>query len=261
MKISKVDNMVNLRGVTALRVAPIYQRCTEPLLRNANDRGNTRLAWLESHHTFSFGDYHDHAFPGFGVLRAINEDTLAAGAGFGTHFHQDLDIFTYVISGVLHHQDNLSRASTYLSAGQWQCLSAGSGVLHSERNASSTEPLSYLQFWIAPERAGGQPRYHHFTQDDCQHRGCWRAVANPSGQGALAIRQSVEVFSAVLERGQTLDYPVASERKRWVHVVRGSVCVNGLRLGQGDGIGFGLGAAVNLSGEAPAEVLLLDLPH
>jgi quercetin 2,3-dioxygenase len=230
------------------------------LVRQAKERGHGEHGWLDTWHTFSFSDYHDPRFTGFRVLRVINEDTVAPGRGFPTHAHRDMEIISYVLEGGLEHRDSLGTGSI-IRPGDVQRMSAGTGVRHSEFNASRTEPVHFLQIWIEPAAAGIAPGYEQkaFAETDTRNR--LRLVASPDGaDGSLTIHQDARLYATILAPGQAVAHPLARGRHAWVQVTRGTLMVNGEPLAQGDGAAISDEATVSLAGETDAEALLFDLP-
>jgi redox-sensitive bicupin YhaK (pirin superfamily) len=229
-------------------------------IRRAEDRGHANHGWLDTHHTFSFADYHDRRFMGFGPLRVINDDVVAAGAGFPPHSHRDMEIVTYVLAGQLEHRDSLGNGSIIVP-GDVQRMSAGTGVTHSEYNPSDDEPLHLLQIWILPRRAGLKTGYEqkHFGDDD--KRGRLRLVASPDGaDDSVRIEQDVRLFATIVEGGQEVSHELAAGRKAWLHVARGEATVNGVSLVAGDGAAIAEEARIAISSARLGEVLLFDLP-
>src|SRR5437867_6107281 len=204
-------------------------------LRRAAERGIANFGWLDSRHTFSFGDYYDPKHMGFGPLRVINEDRVRPGKGFGAHGHQDMEIITYVLEGALEHRDSIGTGSV-IRPGDVQIMSAGTGIRHSEFNASATEPVHFLQIWVIPDREGIAPRYAQTTFPDAQKRGRLLLVGSNDGRaGSVVIHQDVEIFASVLTAGERIDHHVPPGRKAWLQVVRGNVELNGRELRTGDG--------------------------
>ena len=228
-------------------------------IRAAADRFHTNAGWLDSHHTFSFGDHYDPAFVGFRALRVINDDTVAPGQGFGTHGHRDMEILSYVLSGALAHKDSLGTGAV-IKPGELQRMSAGTGVRHSEFNASPDAPVHFLQIWIVPEKTGIEPGYEQKAFAPADLRGKLRLVAARGGaQGAVTVHQDVGVYAGVLGKGERASLPLGSGRHAWVHVARGSAEVNGRKLSAGDGAALTDEKAVEVAGVQDAEVLVFDL--
>jgi redox-sensitive bicupin YhaK (pirin superfamily) len=230
-------------------------------IRRSADRGHFEHGWLDTRHTFSFADYHDDRFMGFSDLRVINEDRVQPGKGFGSHGHRDMEILSYVLEGELGHQDSMGTGSS-IRPGEFQRMSAGSGVVHSEKNASAEHPVHFLQIWILPREAGIRPGYEQRAFPEAERRGRLRLVASPDGRdGSLTVHQDAAVFAGLLAPGQHVRHEIPAGRTAWVQVARGEVTVNGERLRAGDGLAAVDEAALDLagSGSADAEVLLFDL--
>ena len=228
-------------------------------VRRSEDRGHAEHGWLDSHHTFSFADYYDPEQMGFRALRVINEDRVAPGEGFPTHPHRDMEILSYVLEGGLQHKDSLGTGSV-IRPGDVQRMSAGTGVAHSEFNASRSEPVHFLQIWILPERRGLTPGYEqkHFTEES--RKGQLRLIASPGGEaGSVAIHQDVRLYSALLSPGESVRHVLAPGRHAWVQVARGTVRLGAETLHAGDGAAISDEQAVSLTADAPSEVLLFDL--
>jgi quercetin 2,3-dioxygenase len=228
-------------------------------VRRSQDRGHAQHGWLDSHHTFSFADYHDPAQMGFRALRVINEDRVAPGEGFPTHPHRDMEILSYVLEGGLQHKDSLGTGSV-IRPGDVQRMSAGTGVAHSEFNASRTEPVHFLQIWIVPERRGIAPGYEqkHFPEE--VRRGQLRLIASPGGEaGSVSLHQDVRLYSALLAPGESVQHALAPGRHAWVQIARGTVRLGAQTLNAGDGAAISEEQALTLTAEAPSEVLLFDL--
>jgi redox-sensitive bicupin YhaK (pirin superfamily) len=229
-------------------------------LRPAAERGHARHGWLDSFHSFSFADYHDPQHMGFGPLRVINEDRVQPGMGFGTHGHRDMEIISYVLEGALAHKDSMGNGSV-IRPGDVQRMSAGTGVRHSEFNASDREPVHFLQIWIEPNVRGIEPSYEEKRFDDDSKRGQWRLIASRDARdGSVLIHQDADVFVARPEAGTALRRSLDPGRRAYVHVVRGEVRVNGLDLASGDALKVEGENLVILDEAREAEVLLFDLP-
>jgi quercetin 2,3-dioxygenase len=227
--------------------------------RRSNDRGFADFGWLKSRHTFSFGGYHDPQHMGFGPLRVINEDRVAAGAGFGKHPHRDMEILSWVLSGALEHKDSLGNGAK-IQPGELQRMTAGTGVTHSEFNASSSEPVHFLQIWIIPDSSNLEPGYEqrHFAPDELSNR--WRCVASgKTAQDAVGIHQDVDLYVTRLDAGIELSYETTAERKLWLQVSRGRVIVDGDTLEAGDGAAWANGERITARAEADCELLLFDM--
>lgn len=228
-------------------------------LRPAAERGHGAHGWLDSWHSFSFAGYHDPAHMGFGALRVINEDRVAPGTGFGTHGHRDMEIVSYVLDGALAHRDSLGNGSV-IRPGDVQRMSAGTGVMHSEFNHQPDAPTHFLQIWIEPDRRGLAPGYEerHFPEAD--KRGRLRLVASPDGaDGSVTIHQSARVYAGLFDGDERTRLALAPGRRAYVHVARGTVSVNGRRLGAGDAAKLVDEPAVELDAGQRAEVLVFDL--
>jgi hypothetical protein len=229
-------------------------------VRPAAARGKASFGWLDSRHTFSFGHYHDPAHMGFGPLRVINEDRVIPAAGFGTHGHQNMEIISYVLEGALEHKDSLGTGSI-IRPGEVQKMSAGSGITHSEFNASKTEPVHFLQVWIQPDRSNIAPSYaqQSFPRDERQGR--LRLVVSPDGaEGSIRIVQDARMFASLLAPGETVSHALAPDRRAWVQVARGAISLHGTQLAAGDGAAIEGEPAITLVGIEDAEILLFDLP-
>jgi redox-sensitive bicupin YhaK (pirin superfamily) len=229
-------------------------------LRRASERGRSEFGWLDSRHTFSFGDYQDRAYMGFRSLRVINDDRVAPGGGFPRHPHRDMEIISYVLEGALAHEDSTGGGSV-IRAGDLQRMSAGRGIVHSEFNHSKKEPVHFLQIWIMPRERGIAPGYEQRTIAPAEKRGRLRLVATPGGgDGALDVRQDARLYIAALEAGERVEHSLARGRGAWVHVARGAVTVNGQRLEDGDGAAIEDEARIEIAAaEKGGEALLFDL--
>lgn len=228
-------------------------------LRPANERGHANHGWLDSYHSFSFANYYDPRYTGVSRLRVINDDTVAPGAGFGTHGHADMEIISYVLSGALQHKDSIGNGSI-IRPGDVQRMSAGSGVQHSEFNASNEEAVNFLQIWIVPNVSGTKPSYEqkNFTPE---LSGQLRLVASPDGrEGSLVVHQDVYMYAARPKDGETLSYHLAAKRTAYVHLAKGQLELNGLLLQGGDGATINEEQIITITGKNNAEVLLFDLP-
>jgi redox-sensitive bicupin YhaK (pirin superfamily) len=228
-------------------------------LRPATERGHADHGWLDSWHSFSFAGYHDPAHMGFGALRVINEDRIAAGTGFGTHGHRDMEIVSYVLDGALAHQDSLGNGSV-IRPGDVQRMSAGTGVMHSEFNHQSDAPTHFLQIWIEPDRRGIAPGYQerHFAAAD--KRGRLRLIASPDGaDGSVTLHQSARLYAGLFDGAERARLDLAGGRRGYVHVARGTVSVNGRRLAAGDAAKLVGEPAIEIAAGEGAEVLVFDL--
>ena len=227
-------------------------------IRPAEARGHADHGWLDTYHTFSFADYHDPEHMGFRALRVINEDRVRAGRGFGTHGHRDMEIVSYVLEGALGHRDSMG-TNGVIRPGEVQRMSAGTGVMHSEMNASDRELVHFLQIWILPERGGIAPSYEQKKFEDEERRGTLRLVASPDARdGSVKIHQDVEIYTSLLDDGQSVTHEYKPNRYGWVQVARGEVELNGQKLKAGDGAAIADEPRVTLTGKG-AEVLLFDL--
>ena len=229
------------------------------VVRPAAARGRTQTDWLDSRHTFSFGEYHDPAHMGFGALRVINDDRVAPGKGFATHGHRDMEIVTYVLEGALEHKDSLGTGSV-IRPGEVQIMSAGTGIQHSEFNHSPIEPVHLLQIWIVPDRPGLPPRYDQRTFDPAELAGKLRRVVSPDGDGgAIVIHQDASMHAARLGAADVVEHALAPGRRAWLQVARGAVTANGARLGPGDGAAVTGERTITVRANEAAEILLFDL--
>jgi redox-sensitive bicupin YhaK (pirin superfamily) len=229
------------------------------VVRRAADRGRSEHGWLDSRHTFSFADYYDPRQMGFRALRVINEDRVAAGKGFPTHAHRDMEIVTYVLDGALEHKDSMGNGSI-IRPGDVQRMSAGTGVTHSEYNPSAADPVHLLQIWILPERDGMPPSYEqrHFSAD--AKRGALRLIASPGGEdGSVTVHQDVGLFAVLLERGDEVVHPLRKGRHAWGQIARGAVTLDGTALGEGDGAAVSDASSVVIRATEASEILLFDL--
>jgi redox-sensitive bicupin YhaK (pirin superfamily) len=228
-------------------------------LRRAADRGHANHGWLDSHHSFSFADYHDPRHMQFGALRVINEDRVAPGRGFGTHGHRDMEIVSYVLDGAVEHKDNIGNGSV-IRPGDVQRMTAGTGVLHSEFNPSATEAAHFLQIWMLPARAGLAPGYEQKYFDAADKRGRLRLVASPQGaEGSVTIHLDAQLYAGLFDAGEAATHALAEGRRAYVHVARGEVTINGVALGAGDALMVSGVDAVTIVEGRGAEVLVFDL--
>ncbi len=227
-------------------------------VRKAQDRGHFNFGWLDTHHSFSFGDYFDPAHVQFRTLRVINEDWVGAGAGFPTHPHRDMEIVTYVLEGALEHKDSMGTGSV-IRPGDVQRMTAGTGITHSEFNPSRSDRTHLLQIWMLPERKGLKPSYEQTRFEPADLTGRLRLIASRDGrEGSVTIHQDAGLYAAKLD-GQEATHPLAPGRHAWVQVARGAVTVNGKQLQQGDGAALSGEPEVKLSAARGAEVLVFDL--
>jgi quercetin 2,3-dioxygenase len=229
-------------------------------IRSGQDRGVANFGWLDSRHTFSFGEYYNPNYMGFADLRVINEDKVAPGQGFSTHGHRDMEIISYVLAGALEHKDSLGTGSV-IRPGDVQRMSAGTGITHSEYNASQTEPVHFLQIWILPAEKGIEPGYEqkNFAMDE--KRGTLRLLGSQDGRAeSVTIHQNVDLYGAVLQAQETVSHTFAPARVGWLQVARGAVTVNGHALTAGDGAAISQASLITVQGTAPeTEVLLFDM--
>jgi hypothetical protein len=243
-------------------------------IRKADERGHFDHGWLDTFHTFSFADYHDEAHMGFRSLRVINEDRIAPRQEFGTHGHRDMEIITYLLAGELAHKDSLGNGST-IRPGEVQRMSAGTGVMHSERNPAPGTPAHLLQIWILPDRRGHEPSYEQKRFPDAERRGTLRLVASPDGaEGSVSIHQDSRLYTTLLQPGESVRHALAPGRGAWVQVASGAVSLEGgaaddgrgagaggkpVRLSAGDGAALEQESGLTLTAITPAEVLVFDL--
>lgn len=228
--------------------------------RPANERGHADHGWLDTHHTFSFADYYDPKHVEFRVLRVVNEDRVAPGQGFGMHPHRDMEIVSYVLSGGLAHQDSLGHESI-LRPGEFQRITAGTGVRHSEFNASQSEPVHFYQIWIVPRERGLPPSYEQRSFDEVERRGRLRLVASLDGRdGSLTIQQNVLVLLSYLSESEQVTHPIETGRLAWLQVLRGAVQLNGMDLETGDGAAASEESALLIRATEPSEIMLFDMP-
>lgn len=229
-------------------------------LRPAQERGTANFGWLDSRHTFSFGNYYDPNHMGFADLRVINEDKVTPAQGFGTHGHRDMEIISYVLEGALEHKDSIGTGSV-IRPGDVQRMSAGTGIRHSEFNASQTEPVHFLQIWILPEQEGIKPGYEQKTFTESEKRGTLRLVGSRNGRnGSITIHQNVDLYATLLQEGEEVSHSLAEGRVAWLQVARGAVQLNDQTLTAGDGAAISQESSITLRGAAnPAEVLLFDM--
>ena len=229
-------------------------------VRPSAERGHANHGWLDSFHSFSFADYYDADFMGYGPLRVINEDRVQPGMGFGTHGHRDMEIISYVLDGQLSHQDNMGNGSV-ITPGDVQRMSAGRGVLHSEFNPSKTDGVHFLQIWIEPAQRGIPASYEQARVEPAAKRGKLALLAAPAGQGgAVEVHQDARVYAGLFDGAETANHALAPGRRAYVHVARGSVRVNGANLDAGDAVRIEDEPSVAIEHGHAAEVLLFDLP-
>jgi hypothetical protein len=228
-------------------------------IRRASERGHADHGWLDTSHTFSFADYYDPRFMGFRSLRVINEDKVAPGRGFGRHPHANMEIVTYVLDGELGHQDSMGNGSV-IRPGEVQRMSAGTGITHSEMNASSTRPVHFMQIWILPDKQGYPPSYEQKAFSEEARRGKLCIVASGDGrEGAVTVHQDVTLAATLLAPGQKVEHELRTDRYAWVQVARGAIDLDGKRLSAGDGAAVKGQGVLALVGAVDAEVLVFDL--
>jgi len=228
-------------------------------VRKSEDRGRMQIDWLDSRHTFSFADYHDPAYMHFGALRVINEDVIAGGGGFAPHPHRDMEIVTYILSGALAHKDSLGTGST-IRPGEIQRMSAGTGIVHSEFNASREEPVHLLQIWIMPARQGIAPSYEQkaIAPDSVANKFARIAAPDP-GANEVRLVQDAQIWAAKLDAGAEASHALEPGRRAWLQIARGCVEIDGTRLDQGDAAAITDAAELRVRAAEAAEVLLFDL--
>ena len=228
-------------------------------IRKSHERGHFDHGWLNTYHTFSFDQYYDPRYMGFRSLRVINEDFVAPGRGFPTHGHRDMEIITYILEGGLKHEDSMGNGSV-IRPGDVQRMTAGTGVRHSEKNASDAERVHLLQIWILPNAEDLQPGYEQkaFSEDD--RRGQFRLIASNEGrEGSVRLNQDVNLFASILDAGQEIEHTMDPARYGWIQVARGSISVNGENAGQGDGVVVVAESSLKIKAQEGAEILLFDL--
>ncbi len=229
-------------------------------IRKSDDRGIANFDWLFSKHTFSFGQYHDPNYMGFGNLLVINEDRIQPSKGFGTHSHRDMEIITYVISGSLAHKDSLDNGSV-IRPGDIQRMSAGTGISHSEFNASDHELAHFLQIWLLPAVNGISPSYEQKFFSEVEKEGKLLLVGSKTGKdGSITIHQDVDLFASIIDEGQVLNYSLKPDRILWLQVVKGALLLNHrYSLKEGDGVGINLESELNFKAQTRSEFLLFDM--
>ncbi len=228
-------------------------------VRKSDERGRTQIDWLNSWHSFSFGDYYDPQWMGFGPLRVINEDFVAPGQGFGMHPHRDMEIITYIVKGALQHRDSLGSGSV-IRPGDVQRMTAGTGIRHSEFNPSPDEPVHLLQIWILPDQKGLTPSYEErkFTADE--RSGKLRLVASNDGQeGSVKINQDAKLYASLLAGGQKVEHHFAKDRLGWLQLIRGTLTLNDAKLGPGEGAAIENEKSLAIAAGGDAEFLLFDM--
>jgi redox-sensitive bicupin YhaK (pirin superfamily) len=228
-------------------------------IRKAEERGHFDFGWLNTYHSFSFGEYYDPKHTQFRTLRVINEDFVQPGRGFPRHGHRDMEIVTYILAGALEHRDSMGTGSI-IRRGDAQRMSAGTGVTHSEANPSPTEPVHLLQIWILPDQQGSQPEYEEKKFSDDEKRNKLRLIVSPEGNdGSVKIHQDAKIYASLLDEGRTVDHTLENERSAWIQVAAGSVTLNDIDLKQGDGAAVSQESTIRLMAREPAEILLFDL--
>lgn len=228
--------------------------------RRADERGHANHGWLDSHHSFSFASYYDPAHMGWSALRVINDDTVEPAAGFPTHGHREMEIVSYVLAGALEHRDSLGTGSVIVP-GDVQLMSAGSGITHSEFNHSDRDAVHFLQIWIHPNQANATPGYQQRHFAEAEKRGRLRLLVSADGrEQTLRIRQDLDLYAALLEGEESIDWTLAAGRKGYLHVARGRLELNGIALAAGDGVMLHDEPVLTLNKGEAAEVLLFDLP-
>lgn len=233
---------------------------TQLHLRKSEARGHANLGWLDSYHSFSFANYYDPAYMGYSVLRVINEDVVAPAKGFGMHPHQDMEIITYMLGGALQHKDSLGNGSV-IKAGDVQRMTAGTGIVHSEFNASQNESAHLLQIWILPATNGLTPSYEdkNFTIEQKQNRWCLLA-SQDAREGSLLVHQDMALYATILDQSASLDYALNVNRSAYLHVAKGQVRANGELLAAGDALMMDNSQELHVEALENAEVLMFDLP-
>lgn len=228
-------------------------------IRRAKDRGHFNFGWLDTNHTFSFGEYYDPRHMGFRSLRVINEDRVAPGRGFPTHPHRDMEIISYVLAGGLEHRDSMGTGSV-IRPGEVQRMSAGTGVTHSEKNHSTDEPVHFLQIWLVPQERGIKPGYEQKSYADEDKRRQLRLIASPDGrEGSVTIHQDANLYAALLDDGEQVTHQLRPDRHAWLQVARGAVELNGQLLQHSDGAAISQESTLVITGKDSSEVLLFDL--
>ncbi|MFI5224698.1 MAG: pirin family protein [Nitrospirales bacterium] len=228
-------------------------------IRRAQERGRTNWDWLDSRHTFSFGEYYDPNHMGFRSLRVINDDRVIPGAGFGTHGHRDMEILSYVLEGSLAHKDSMGTGSV-IRPGEIQMMRAGTGITHSEFNQSKVEPVHFLQIWILPDQRGLKPAYAQQNVDMKCAQSTFSLLASKDGRDdSIQIHQDVNLWLAVVEADQRRSLPMQPGRQAWTHLARGTATVNGMDLAEGDGMAVTSESSLDIVGKESAEVLVFDL--
>ena len=228
-------------------------------IRKAEHRGHFDFGWLDTYHPFSFGDYYDPSHMGFRSLRVINEDVVQKGRGFPRHGHRDMEIFTYILQGALQHRDSMGNGSI-IRPGDVQRMSAGTGVTHSESNASPDEPVHLLQIWILPDEEGIQPDYEEKRFPEEEKHNKLRLIISPDATaGSVKIHQDARVYASVMDANQEVSHSLETGRHAWLQVAEGAVTINGIELKHGDGAAVSDEQTITIAAQEPAEILLFDL--
>lgn len=228
-------------------------------IRPSEARGRADFGWLDSRHSFSFGEYYDPSHMGFRDLRVINEDRVAAKGGFPPHSHRDMEIISYVLDGALEHKDSLGTGAV-IRPGEVQRMSAGTGITHSEYNASQEAPVHFLQIWIMPEKRGIQPGYEQRAYPAAERQGRLKLVASRDGRdGSVTVHQDMALYAGLLAKGESVKQSIASGRHAWLQVARGAVLLNGQALRAGDGAAISGQPEIEITASEASEILLFDL--
>jgi redox-sensitive bicupin YhaK (pirin superfamily) len=228
-------------------------------IRKSNERGHFDHGWLNTYHTFSFDQYYDRRYMGFRTLRVINEDFVAPGRGFPKHGHRDMEIITYILEGALKHEDSMGNGSV-IRPGDVQRMSAGTGVRHSEQNASLSELVHLLQIWILPHTVELEPSYEQKAFSEDERRGQLRLIASEDGRdGSVTVHQDVSLFASILDAGNEVEHKMDEKRYACIQVARGSITMNGEKAQQGDGLVITGESELSIKAQEPAEILLFDL--
>ena len=228
-------------------------------IRKAEERGHADHGWLDSYHTFSFASYRDSQHMGFRSLRVMNEDRVAAGQGFGTHAHNDMEIVSYVLYGALEHKDSMGNGAV-LKPGEFQRISAGTGITHSEFNSSDSQTAHFYQIWLLPERRGIEPSYEQRSFDPAGRCNRWQLVASrDAAEGSLLIHQDARIYLLDLQQGNSTEYTLENDRHAWIQVLRGTVNVSGHLLAAGDGAAVSDEAHLFFEAPGDAEIMFFNL--
>jgi redox-sensitive bicupin YhaK (pirin superfamily) len=229
------------------------------VVRKAEERGHANHGWLNTYHTFSFANYYDPNYLGFRSLRVINEDRVTAGAGFGTHGHKDMEIITYVLEGALEHKDSIGTGSI-IQPGEIQRMSAGTGILHSEFNPSSTEEVHFLQIWILPDRKDLKPSYEQQKFELEKTPGELKLIVSPNGRdNSVTVHQDMNLYAGILDTGDRISYSLTPQRHAWIQVAKGAILVNGNLLDPSDGAAISEETELTIEAKEKTEILLFDL--